>query len=60
MSEELLVAVSLIQRHERVNIGKLPPGDRLKEDRTAVSRIELNFPKLLYLDHGKKVVTEMV
>lgn len=38
LSEELLVAISLIQRHEGMNVGKLPPGDRLKTERTAVSR----------------------
>lgn len=37
LSEELLVAISLIQRHEGMNVGKLPPGDGLKRERTAVS-----------------------
>lgn len=30
LSEELLVAVSLVQRHEGVDVGKLPPGDWLQ------------------------------
>lgn len=36
LSEKLLVAFSLIQRHEGVNVGKLPPGDGLREKRMAV------------------------
>lgn len=38
LSEELLVAFSLIQRHEGVNVGELPPGDGLQEEGTAVKR----------------------
>lgn len=38
LSEKLLVAFSLIQRHEGVNVGKLPPGDGLRENRMAVER----------------------
>lgn len=38
LSEKLLVAFSLIQRHEGVNVGKLPPGDGLREERTAEKR----------------------
>ncbi len=49
LSEELLVAISLIQRHEGVDVGKLPPGDWLKKERTAVSRREWNFPKPLHV-----------
>lgn len=38
LSEKLLVAFSLIQRHEGVNVGKLPPGNGLREERTAEKR----------------------
>lgn len=38
LSEKLLVAFSLIQRHKGVNVGKLPPGDGLREEGTAVKR----------------------
>lgn len=30
LSEKFLVALSLIQRHKGVDVGKLPPGDGLK------------------------------
>lgn len=59
MSEELLVAIGLIQRHEGVNVGKLPPGDRLKKERTAVSLREFSFPKLLHLEHEKSTSVVM-
>lgn len=36
LSEKLLVAFSLIQRYEGVNVGKLPPGDGLRKERMAV------------------------
>ena len=43
LSEELLVALCLIQRHERVDVGKLPPGDGLKKEEQG----KFNFPKQL-------------
>lgn len=33
LPEELLVALGLLQRHKRVDVGKLPPGDRLRQSR---------------------------
>lgn len=44
LSEELLVALCLIQRHKRVDVGKLPPGDGLKKGEQG----KFNFPRQLY------------
>lgn len=43
LSEQLLVAFSLVQRHKGVNVGKLPPGDGLREEGTAVKRWLISF-----------------
>lgn len=41
--KENLVAISLIQRHEGVDVGKLAPGDWLKGEGTAVSGKDCNL-----------------
>lgn len=47
--EELLVAFGLIQRHKGVDVGKLPPGDWLKKERT----VRKVFSETLHVDHGE-------
>lgn len=46
LSEELLVAIGLIQRHEGVDVGKLPPGDWLKKKKKGENSSEPKRMKL--------------
>lgn len=45
LPEKVLVALSLIQRHKGMDVGKLSPGDGLKKKK-GVSRTEGNISKL--------------